>query len=179
MSALKQNFARAESCSVDEVVFVFTVLGPEAAVEAGCYGVHGLYLEGARWDAEAGVLEESLPKVLNIFMFYHKYFPRPAPGAVLAAAHGAAQAAAGGAGGGGDRAPGLQVPGVRHAGQQGRVQHVSRVTNAACPRVQGRYGETNTTGNSSNFIFYIYLPSSREPDHWTNRGVAATCQIDT
>ena len=54
-----------------------------------------------------------------------------------------------------------------------------RVTNAACPRVQGRYGETNTTGNSSNFIFYIYLPSSREPDHWTNRGVAATCQIDT
>ena len=56
---------------------------------------------------------------------------------------------------------------------------MSRVTNAACPRVQGRYGETNTTGNSSNFIFYIYLPSSREPDHWTNRGVAATCQIDT
>ena len=56
---------------------------------------------------------------------------------------------------------------------------LSRVTNAACPRVQGRYGETNTTGNSSNFIFYIYLPSSREPDHWTNRGVAATCQIDT
>ena len=57
---------------------------------------------------------------------HHKYFPLPAPGAVLAAAHGAAQAAAGGAGGGGDRAPGLQVPGVRHAGQQGRVQHVSR-----------------------------------------------------
>ena len=60
-------------------------------------------------------------------MFDHKYFSfPPAPGAVLAAAHGAAQAAAGGAGGGGDRAPWLQVPGVRHAGQQGRVHHVSR-----------------------------------------------------
>ena len=79
VSALKQNFARASSCSVDEVVFVFTVLGPEAAVEAGCYGVHGLYLEGARWDAEAGVLEESLPKVPNIFMFDHKYFSLPPP----------------------------------------------------------------------------------------------------
>ena len=42
---------------------MFSVLGPEAAVEAGAYGIEGLALEGARWDAEAGVLAESLPKV--------------------------------------------------------------------------------------------------------------------
>ena len=63
ISALKQNFARANSCSVDEVGFVFSVLGPGDKVEAGAYGIHGLHLEGARWDAEAGMLAESLPKV--------------------------------------------------------------------------------------------------------------------
>ena len=44
--------------------------------------------------------------------------------------------------------------------------------------LQGRDGETNTTGHSSNFIFYIYLPSDKDTFHWTNRGVAATCQVD-
>ena len=66
ISALKQNFARASACSVDEVGFVFTVLGAGEAVEAGAYGIHGLHLEGARWDEEKGVLAESLPKVSRI-----------------------------------------------------------------------------------------------------------------
>ena len=48
---------------MDEVGFVFTVLGAGEAVEAGAYGIHGLHLEGARWDEEKGVLAESLPKV--------------------------------------------------------------------------------------------------------------------
>ena len=60
---MKQNFARSSACSVDEVGFVFTVLGMGEAVEAGAYGIHGLHLEGARWDEENGVLTESLPKV--------------------------------------------------------------------------------------------------------------------
>ena len=48
---------------MDEVGFVFSVLGAGEAVEAGAYGIHGLHLEGARWDEENGVLAESLPKV--------------------------------------------------------------------------------------------------------------------
>ena len=42
----------------------------------------------------------------------------------------------------------------------------------------GRWGETNTTGNSSNFIFHLVLPSDKDETHWTNRGVAALCQTD-
>ena len=56
------NF-RKHSCPVDEVVFIFTVLEDGDQVEDGCYGVHGLYLEGARWDNDNKVLAESLPKV--------------------------------------------------------------------------------------------------------------------
>ena len=49
-----------------------------------------------------------------------------------------------------------------------------------CPvyQTQGRRGDLTTSGHSTNFIFYIYLPTSQEPTHWTVRGVAAVCQVD-
>ena len=60
--ALKQNFARNNSCSMDNVTFSFSVLEPDQDVEDGAYGIHGLYLEGARWDTDSKLLAESLPK---------------------------------------------------------------------------------------------------------------------
>ena len=63
ISAIKQNFARHNNCQVDQVDFSFSVLAEGEEVAAGAYGIHGLSLEGARWDSEAGVLGESLAKV--------------------------------------------------------------------------------------------------------------------
>ena len=63
ISALKQNYARQEKCSVDDVSFRFSVLDQDQEVEDGSYGVHGLYLEGARWCGDRKVLQESLAKV--------------------------------------------------------------------------------------------------------------------
>ena len=63
ISALKQNFARERGCSVEDVDFSFSVLSEGDEVEVGAAGLHGLCLEGARWDSEAGLLAESLPKV--------------------------------------------------------------------------------------------------------------------
>ena len=60
-----QNFARRQLIPIDLLTFDFEVIKeqPEEPAEDGCY-IKGLFIEGARWDAEAGVLGESLPKVL-------------------------------------------------------------------------------------------------------------------
>ena len=47
---------------MDNVTFSFSVLEPDQDVEDGAYGIHGLYLEGARWDTDSKLLAESLPK---------------------------------------------------------------------------------------------------------------------
>ncbi|RXN34314.1 dynein heavy chain axonemal [Labeo rohita] len=63
-----QNFARSSSVSIDTIAFDFKVM-KEAVAELnerpdiGCF-IHGLYLEGARWDAVTGQLAESRPKEL-------------------------------------------------------------------------------------------------------------------
>uniref|UniRef100_A0A8C3XBZ8 Dynein axonemal heavy chain 1 n=1 Tax=Cyanoderma ruficeps TaxID=181631 RepID=A0A8C3XBZ8_9PASS len=63
-----QNFARKSVISIDTISFSFQVM-KESVKEltrqpkVGCY-IHGLFLEGARWDAAAGLLAESRPKEL-------------------------------------------------------------------------------------------------------------------
>lgn len=70
LTGVKQNFARKNQYPIDRVGFAYKVLqeagyamAHAAAPELGAY-VHGLYLEGATWDDENGVLRESEPKVI-------------------------------------------------------------------------------------------------------------------
>eukprot|EP00048_Salpingoeca_helianthica_P012917 m.190889 g.190889 ORF g.190889 m.190889 type:complete len:3952 (+) comp15437_c5_seq39:290-12145(+) len=63
-----QNYARKHVVSIDTLSFEFNVLTRPASElrtrpDDGCY-IYGLYLEGARWDAARGRLEESRPKEL-------------------------------------------------------------------------------------------------------------------
>ncbi|KAL6464354.1 hypothetical protein MHYP_G00266710 [Metynnis hypsauchen] len=63
-----QNFARRSVLSIDTISFGFKVMKEPAAElkerpESGCF-IHGLFLEGARWDTRAGLLTESRPKEL-------------------------------------------------------------------------------------------------------------------
>ena len=138
ISALKQNYARIQKCSVDDVGFEFSVQEEGGTLEPGEQAIHGLFIEGARWDKETKTLAESIPKVQ-----YSKLPPIKMR----------------------TRKVGKEEP--EHLGYK-------------CPVyiTQGRWGETNTVGHSTNFIFYIYLPSNKDTAHWTNRGVAALCQID-
>jgi dynein heavy chain, axonemal len=68
-TAALQNYARARNLAIDTVGFDFQVIPQDAAAlqeppPVGVY-VHGLYLEGCGWDAQAQTLTESRPKVLT------------------------------------------------------------------------------------------------------------------
>ena len=69
MTAVKQQYSREHKIAIDNLVVACDVL-PEAfdadMTPSAAYGVHiyGLYLEGARFDRETGMLAESIPSVL-------------------------------------------------------------------------------------------------------------------
>ncbi|XP_029908318.1 dynein heavy chain 1, axonemal [Myripristis murdjan] len=76
-----QNYARRSVISIDTVGFDFEVMVKSASEiterpSMGCY-IHGLFLEGACWDAEAGQLTESRPKELYTEMAVIWLIPKP------------------------------------------------------------------------------------------------------
>uniref|UniRef100_A0A672TTU8 Dynein axonemal heavy chain 3 n=1 Tax=Strigops habroptila TaxID=2489341 RepID=A0A672TTU8_STRHB len=67
LTGVLQNYARKYTIPIDHIGFEFEVMQEEHTMEKmpedGAY-VRGLFLEGARWDRESLVIEESLPKIL-------------------------------------------------------------------------------------------------------------------
>ncbi|RZF38666.1 hypothetical protein LSTR_LSTR003472 [Laodelphax striatellus] len=64
-----QNYARRKAIAIDSISYKFMVLDtePKKAPKEGCV-IHGLFLEGARWNPKALKLDESFPKELYIDM---------------------------------------------------------------------------------------------------------------
>ncbi|NWQ64257.1 DYH1 protein, partial [Neopipo cinnamomea] len=76
-----QNFARKSVISIDTISFSFKVMKESVKElkrqpDMGCY-IHGLFLEGARWDPAAGQLAESRPKELYTEMAVIWLLPVP------------------------------------------------------------------------------------------------------
>jgi len=67
LTGISQNFARKEKIAIDQCTWNYDVMKmkfkPDAHPERGAY-TYGLFMDGARWDDENGVLDDSFPKVL-------------------------------------------------------------------------------------------------------------------
>ncbi|KAM7402690.1 hypothetical protein PAMP_017906 [Pampus punctatissimus] len=76
-----QNYARRSGTSIDTIGFDFEVMMNSVSEitdkpNTGCY-IHGLFLEGARWDNEVGQLTESRSKELYTEMAIIWLIPKP------------------------------------------------------------------------------------------------------
>ena len=70
LTGVLQNYARKYKAPIDTLAFEFTVFQKEnskydinTAPKDGCY-IHGLFLDGGRWDDTNNYLSESYNKVL-------------------------------------------------------------------------------------------------------------------
>ena len=161
LTGVRQNFARSECIPIDQLYLTQEVMTFDvddlASIPAPPYGayVHGLFLEGGRWDPDGeflnkagelqkGVLADSEPKVL--FTKFPVIWLKP-------------------------RA-------LLEEGDHG-MSKIDPLEDAPdgyykCPmyKTAERKGVLSTTGQSSNFVMPVFIPSDKPGAFWTMRALA-------
>ena len=61
-----------------------------------------------------------------------------------------------------------------------RDDYVRNEEEYACPcyKTGKRQGVLSTTGQSTNFIIHVDLPSATHPDNWIKKAAAMLCQLN-
>jgi dynein heavy chain len=154
LTGVTQNFARKEKIAIDRSLWNFGVnkladSNPTEPPENGAYS-NGLFMDGARWDDEAGYIVDSFPKVLWAAV----------PTLLL-----------------------LPVE-LTNDRQTERAEFNSGHRDHVYPnpvyKESLRKGVLSTSGHSSNFIMWIYMPISSDTTEevWTRRGAALITMTD-
>ena len=155
-----QNYARKCQKPIDTVGYDFRILTPDEQTiassvppEDGAYA-YGLFLDGARWNTEEHIVDESHPRELFVSCPHIHLWPRSIVD--------------------------IPVTKGRPETYTGDVKGTNHVY--ACPvyKTSIRFGVLMTTGHSTNFVMYITLPMAKgsSQKHWIKRGVAMITQLD-
>lgn len=136
---------------------------PANPPDDGVY-IHGLFLDGARWNRDTRELDEAFPKILSdtvpvVSVSWTKLEWNS--NLMLKCAHL------------------IITPQVWF--QPIKVSDLKQRDTYNCPlyKTSERRGVLATTGHSSNFIIAIKLPTSKSVDHWILRGTALLCQLSS
>eukprot|EP01002_Notosolenus_urceolatus_P014073 NODE_521_length_2006_cov_628.376086_g416_i0.p1 GENE.NODE_521_length_2006_cov_628.376086_g416_i0~~NODE_521_length_2006_cov_628.376086_g416_i0.p1 ORF type:complete len:612 (+),score=199.54 NODE_521_length_2006_cov_628.376086_g416_i0:83-1837(+) len=154
LTGILQNYARKQHFEIDTLRWDFKVLPLKEYAEGpadGCY-VHGLFLEGAGWNPERGVLAESKPG--ELFIPFPIIWLQPTKQS--------------------KDSEKMQSELTATASRQASTHY-------DCPlyRTPERRGVLLTTGHSTNFVMNITLPLGEESAaHWIKRGTALLCGLD-
>merc|ERR1711988_1250377 len=148
-----QNYARRNKIAIDTVDFDFKVFNEEPTTkpEFGVY-IHGLFLEGARWNAQINELDVQHPKQIlapmpTVFCMTQKIVD------II------------------DQwGPDVLDEGGPPAGDPFYKCRVYKTS--------ARRGVLATTGHSTNFVFYLRIPTSKPQSYWIKRGTALLCATD-
>lgn len=166
LTGTRQNYARKYQIPIDLLIFDFFVLNvneiPRSPPENGVY-IHGLFLDGARFNNEHMTLDESFSKVLyesmprvSIFSLFFLFNPRS-----FFISH----------------FPLLLS--IQMWLIPVRKEDIKKRPTYLCPvyKTSERKGVLSTTGHSTNFVIAMTLPTAKPPEHWIMRGVALLCQL--
>ena len=155
-----QNFARKYQLPIDTVAFDYACLTPDETADAegvkpadGAV-VHGLFIEGARWDADAHEIAESRPRELFTSMPYILLLPKA-------------------------KADIEPVKGRKEL-YTGEIDGTAHVYMCPVYKTSVRQGVLSTTGHSTNFVMFVRLPMAEAATqkHWIKRGVACLTGLD-
>jgi len=148
LTGVKQNFARREQIAIDRIVWNYAMCREADSNPAdppeSGAYVYGLFMDGARWEDETQVITDSFPKVLWCKLPNVHLLPVEL---------------------GNDKQT------DRAKFNSGSRDHIYP---APVYKESLRRGVLSTSGHSSNFILWLYMPISAEhtEQFWTKRGVA-------
>lgn len=131
-------------------------------------GVHvfGPYLEGGRWDVHGKQIEDCRPGEMFSRLPVVHFIPKNTD----------AQSGEGGAA----QMTNPRSSPDRESEDEEATMFLGFELRYLCPlyKTANRVGEVTTTGQSTNFVTAVNLPTTVEPDVWVLKGVALICEID-
>jgi dynein heavy chain len=154
LTGVMQNFARKEKIAIDRCLWNFQVmkLANSSPAEPPENGAYsnGLFMDGARWDDDADVIVDSFPKVLWAAVPVLLLLP-------------------------------VELTNDRQT-ERAHLNsgHRDHVYPNPVYKESLRKGVLSTSGHSSNFIMWIYMPISSDTTEevWTRRGTALITMTD-